>query len=224
VTKILGGDFHSIFPLIKGNNFLSPHICHIRYIKRVDVFATRLHTCDKNQRAKDPQPFQILPSPPSAAYPLETRANLCLHSCPSLVRLTTKVDRSLPPSPSRDLPSPFFNHRPTVIVPTVTPNRSFPLLFNPSNLLPTSPPEVFPSAASSSLLVSSIAMAIDHETGPVSSLTIDHNGPSFISIDAAKLPSSAQTGLHQMQRQPLLFSSSPSTYPQTYGSPPCHQL
>ena len=30
MTKILGGDSHSIFPLIKGKNSLSPHICHIR--------------------------------------------------------------------------------------------------------------------------------------------------------------------------------------------------
>jgi hypothetical protein len=31
VTKILGGNSHSIFPLIKEKNSLSPHICHIRY-------------------------------------------------------------------------------------------------------------------------------------------------------------------------------------------------
>ena len=132
----------------------------------------------------------------------ETRTNLPLHSCPSLVCLTTKVDRSLPPSPSRDLPSPFFHHRPTIIVPTAAPNQSFPLLFNRSNRLPASPPKAFPLVASSSPSSSSTTIATVHEIGPISSLSIDHNEPSFISTDAAKLPSSTQTGLHQTQRHP----------------------
>jgi len=48
VTKILGGDSHSIFPLIKDKNSLSPHIfTHQITILRVDVFAATPHTCDR---------------------------------------------------------------------------------------------------------------------------------------------------------------------------------
>jgi len=45
VTKILGGDSHSCFPLIKDKNSLSPHICLIDTIKE-DIFAAMSHTCD----------------------------------------------------------------------------------------------------------------------------------------------------------------------------------
>jgi hypothetical protein len=47
VTKILDGDSHSIFSLIKDKNPLSPHVCLIVKILRVDIFAVTSYTCDK---------------------------------------------------------------------------------------------------------------------------------------------------------------------------------
>jgi len=51
VTKILGGDSHSIFPLIKDKNSLSLQtfstFATLDKILRVDVFAVMPHTCDR---------------------------------------------------------------------------------------------------------------------------------------------------------------------------------
>jgi len=44
VTKILGGDSHSIFPLIKDKNSLSPHIYHIGCIFLGWMFSPRRRT------------------------------------------------------------------------------------------------------------------------------------------------------------------------------------
>jgi len=46
VIKILGGDFHSIFPLIKEKNFLSPIFATLDTEMRVYFFAATPHTCD----------------------------------------------------------------------------------------------------------------------------------------------------------------------------------
>jgi hypothetical protein len=54
VTKILGGDFHSIFPLIKDTNSLSSYIFHDRLATHDDerwwAIAATPHTCDNLKR------------------------------------------------------------------------------------------------------------------------------------------------------------------------------